>query len=80
MRPVRGLTSGTRRAITMRYLIGRYHEIALKGGNQWRFVDQFKQNLRDFCDYGLGNVRSVGSRLMIELPDEIPDPQPIARR
>ena len=38
----------------MRYLIGRYHEIALKGRNQWRFVDQLKQNLRDiFADYRL---------------------------
>ena len=39
----------------MRYLIGRYHEIALKGRNQWRFVDQLKQNLRAiFADYRLG--------------------------
>src|SRR5271163_2610903 len=74
MRPVRGLTSGTRLAITMRYLIGRYHEIALKGRNQWRFVDQVKQNLRDiFGDYRLGNMRSVGPRLMVQLPDELSD-------
>src|SRR5580704_17133629 len=74
MRPVRGLTSCTRLAITMRYLIGRYHEIALKGRNQWRFVDQVKQNLRDiFGDYRLGNMRSVGPRLMVQLPDELSD-------
>jgi len=58
----------------MRYLIGRYHEVALKGGNRWRFVDQIKHNLRTiFSDYQLGRARSLGSRLMIELSDEIPD-------
>src|SRR5882757_4525396 len=58
----------------MRYLIGRYHEIALKGRNQWRFVDQLKQNLRDiFADYRLVNVRSVGPRLTVALPDEMSD-------
>ena len=58
----------------MRYLIGRYHEIALKGRNQWRFVDQVKQNLRDiFADYRLGNMRSVGPRLLVPIPDEISD-------
>lgn len=58
----------------MRYLIGRYHEVALKGGNRWRFVDQIKHNLRAiFADYELGRARSLGSRLMIELPDSIPD-------
>jgi thiamine biosynthesis protein ThiI len=58
----------------MRYLIGRYHEIALKGRNQWRFVDQVKQNLRDiFSDYRLGSVRSVGPRLLVQLPDELDD-------
>jgi len=58
----------------MRYLIGRYHEIALKGRNQWRFIDQVKQNLRDiFGDYRLGNIRSVGPRLMVQLPEELGD-------
>ena len=58
----------------MRYLIGRYHEVALKGGNQWRFVDRIKHNLRSiFADYDLRRFRSMGSRLMIELPDAIPD-------
>jgi thiamine biosynthesis protein ThiI len=58
----------------MRYLIGRYHEITLKGRNRWRFVDQLKQNLRAiFCDYRLGAVRSEGPRLMVELPDELSD-------
>jgi thiamine biosynthesis protein ThiI len=56
----------------MRYLIGRYHEITLKGRNRWRFVDQLKQNLRAiFSDYRLGAVRSEGPRLMVELPDEL---------
>ena len=58
----------------MRYLIGRYHEVALKGGNRWRFVDQVKNNLRAiFGDFELGRARSLGSRLLIELPDAIPD-------
>jgi thiamine biosynthesis protein ThiI len=58
----------------MRYLIGRYHEIALKGRNQWRFVDQLKQNLRDiFADYRLRNIRSVGPRLLVELPEALSD-------
>jgi thiamine biosynthesis protein ThiI len=58
----------------MRYLIGRYHEIALKGRNQWRFVDQLKQNLRAiFGDYRLGNMRGVGARLMVQLPEALSD-------
>jgi thiamine biosynthesis protein ThiI len=56
----------------MRYLIGRYHEIALKGRNQWRFVDQLKNNLRAvFADFKLGAMRGEGPRLMVELPEEI---------
>ncbi|HYL58652.1 MAG TPA: THUMP domain-containing protein, partial [Candidatus Acidoferrales bacterium] len=58
----------------MRYLIGRYHEIALKGRNQWRFVDQLKQNLRDiFGDFRLGAMRSVGPRIIVPLPDDLSD-------
>jgi len=58
----------------MRYLIGRFHEIALKGQNQWRFVAQLKRNLRDIMgDYRLGAIRSEGPRLLVELPDEIDD-------
>src|SRR5437660_963863 len=58
----------------MRYLIGRYHEIALKGRNQWRFIDQLTRNVRDaFADYRLGEIRSRGPRLMVELPEEISD-------
>jgi thiamine biosynthesis protein ThiI len=60
--------------ITMRYLIGRYHEIALKGRNQWRFVDQVKSNLRAvFADFKLGVMRGEGPRLIVELPEEIGD-------
>jgi thiamine biosynthesis protein ThiI len=58
----------------MRYLIGRYHEVALKGRNRWRFVEQLKHNLRAiFADYRLGALRSMGSRLMVELPNELSD-------
>src|SRR6266436_2054287 len=58
----------------MRLLIGRYHEIGLKGRNRWRFVDQLKHNLRAvFADYRLGSIRGEGLRLMVELPDELTD-------
>src|SRR3984893_10089388 len=58
----------------MRYLIGRYHEIALKGRKQWRFVDQVKSNLRAvFADLKLGVMRGEGPRLIVELPEEIGD-------
>ncbi len=57
-----------------RYLIGRYHEIALKGRNQWRFIEQLKRNLRDaFAGIELGAMRSEGPRLMVELIGEEPE-------
>jgi thiamine biosynthesis protein ThiI len=57
-----------------RYLVGRYHEVALKGRNRVRFVDQIKHNLRSLlADYRLGPMRGQGPRLMVELPSEIPD-------
>jgi thiamine biosynthesis protein ThiI len=64
----------------MRYLIGRYHEIALKGRNQWRFVEQLRHNLRSaFADVKLGRMRGEGPRIIVELPDEIDDATAIAR-
>jgi tRNA uracil 4-sulfurtransferase len=58
----------------MRYLVGRYHEIVLKGRNRWRFVEQLKQNLRAvFADYRFGAMRSEGPRIIVQLPAEIPD-------
>ncbi len=57
-----------------RYLVGRYHEIGLKGRNRWRFVDELKRNLQGlFADYRLGRMRGEGRRLMVELPDTMPD-------
>jgi thiamine biosynthesis protein ThiI len=57
-----------------RYLVGRYHEIGLKGRNRWRFVDELKRNLQGlFADYRLGRMRGEGRRLMVELPDTLPD-------
>ncbi|HVA41453.1 MAG TPA: tRNA uracil 4-sulfurtransferase ThiI [Candidatus Binataceae bacterium] len=57
-----------------RYLIGRYHEIVLKGGNRWRFVEQLKRNLRAlFVDCRIGRIRSEGPRLIIEMPAAIPE-------
>jgi thiamine biosynthesis protein ThiI len=57
-----------------RILIGRCHEVVLKGRNRWRFIDQLKQNLRaTFADCRLGKVRSEGPRLMAELGGEISD-------
>ncbi len=64
----------------MRFLIGRYHEIALKGRNQWRFVNQVKTNARHiFADYRLGKMRSVGPRLIVPLPDDLSDEAAIDR-
>jgi adenylyl- and sulfurtransferase ThiI len=64
----------------MRYLIGRYHEIALKGQNRWRFTAQLKRNLLEIMgDYRLGAVRSEGPRLFVELPDELDDAVAIER-
>ena len=58
----------------MRYLIGRYHEIVLKGRNRWRFVEQLKQNVgAAFADYRLAAIRSEGPRIIIPLPAEISD-------
>jgi tRNA uracil 4-sulfurtransferase len=58
----------------MRFLIGRFHEIALKGRNQWRFVDQVRQNLRAvFADYQLGRMRCEGPRILVQLPDDLTD-------
>jgi tRNA uracil 4-sulfurtransferase len=56
----------------MRYLIGRYHEIVLKGRNRWRFVEQLKHNVRSvFADCGIGAIRGEGPRIIVELPDEL---------
>jgi tRNA uracil 4-sulfurtransferase len=64
----------------MRYLIGRYHEVALKGQNRWRFTAQLKRNLRDImADYRLGATRSEGPRLLVELPGELDDTTAIER-
>lgn len=58
----------------MRYLIGRYHEIVLKGRNRWRFVEQLKHNLSAvFSDYRFNGMRSEGPRLIVQLPSEITD-------
>jgi tRNA uracil 4-sulfurtransferase len=64
----------------MRYLVGRYHEIVLKGRNRWRFVEQLKQNLRPlFADYRFAAIRSEGPRIIVQLPAEIPDEIAAAR-
>src|ERR1700719_1843182 len=57
-----------------RYLIGRYHEIVLKGGNRWRFVEQLRRNVRVlFADCGVGRIRGEGPRLIIEIPPGVAD-------
>jgi tRNA uracil 4-sulfurtransferase len=67
-------------SFAMRYLIGRYHEVALKGQNRWRFTAQLKRNLLDIMgDYRLGAIRSEGPRLLVELPDELDDAVAIER-
>ncbi len=75
-RPVNEATTNLERARPPgpRYLVGRYHEIGLKGRNRWRFVDELKRNLQGlFADYRLGRMRGEGRRLMVELPDALPD-------
>jgi tRNA uracil 4-sulfurtransferase len=63
-----------------RYLVGRCHEIVLKGRNRWRFVEQLKQNLRrTFADYHLAGIRSEGPRIIMPLPAEIKDEVAIER-
>ena len=55
-------------------LIGRYHEIILKGGNRWRFVEQLRRNVRAlFADCGVGKIRGEGPRLIIEIPQGVAD-------
>ncbi len=57
-----------------RLLIGRYHEIGLKGGNRWRFVRQLEDNMRAaMADCGPGRIHSEGPRLMVELPAHLSD-------
>ena len=57
-----------------RYLIGRYHEIVLKGGNRWRFVEQLRRNVGAlFADCGVGRIRGEGPRLIIEIPASVPE-------
>jgi thiamine biosynthesis protein ThiI len=69
-----GAANPAARSPATRYLIGRYHEIVLKGGNRWRFVEQLKRNVRAlFADCPLGRIRSEGPRLMIEIPPVVPD-------
>lgn len=64
----------------MRYLIGRYHEIALKGRNQWRFVDQLRHNLRAvFADVGIGKMRGEGPRVIAEIAEGVADATVIER-
>jgi tRNA uracil 4-sulfurtransferase len=57
-----------------RYLVGRCHEVVLKGRNRWRFVEQLKQNLRNvLAEYRLSGLRAEGPRIMAELPGELTD-------
>lgn len=67
--------AGTHRVLpAKRYLIGRYHEIILKGGNRWRFVEQLRRNVRAlFADCGVGKIRGEGPRLIIEIPQGVAD-------
>ncbi|MGH7864052.1 MAG: tRNA uracil 4-sulfurtransferase ThiI [Candidatus Binataceae bacterium] len=67
-------SSGVAAVLLVRYLIGRYHEIALKGRNRWRFVEQLRRNVRAvFADLPIGTVRGIGPRVIVELGDTISD-------
>jgi thiamine biosynthesis protein ThiI len=68
------INSASSEASANRFLIGRFHEIVLKGRNRSRFVDQVKHNLRDlFRDYRLGRIHNEGPRLLAEIPDGLSD-------
>lgn len=61
-------------ATAEQYLIGRFHEIGLKGRNRWRFVDELKRNLvATFSDYRLGKIRGEGLRLKVAIPEDVPE-------
>jgi thiamine biosynthesis protein ThiI len=63
-----------------RYLIVRVHEVALKGRNRWRFVEQLKSNLRAvMSDLGVRKIIARGSRLEVELPEQVNDDTVIER-
>jgi len=63
-----------------RILIGRYHEITLKGRNRWRFVEQLRHNVRDaFAGWRLGPIRGEGPRTLVDLPADISDDEAAER-
>lgn len=71
-RTARATDLSTTERAPKRFLIGRFHEIILKGRNRHRFVDQVKHNLRAlFADCRIGKIHGEGPRLLIELADDI---------
>src|SRR5271156_5105542 len=63
-----------------RILIGRYHEITLKGRNRWRFVEQLRHNVRDaFAGWRLGAIRGEGPRPLVDLPADMSDDEAAER-
>jgi thiamine biosynthesis protein ThiI len=63
-----------------RLLVGRYHEITLKGRNRWRFVEQLRRNIRAaFAGWQLGTMRGEGPRILVGLPADISDSEVIER-
>jgi thiamine biosynthesis protein ThiI len=58
----------------VRILIGRYHEVRLKGGNRWRFVRQAQENARAIlADLKPSRIWSEGPRLLASFPEEAGD-------
>jgi thiamine biosynthesis protein ThiI len=55
----------------MRFVLIRYHEIALKKGNRRYFIELLKRNLAlAVKDLGLKDIRSLPARLLLEFKDE----------
>ena len=58
----------------MRILIGRYHEVRLKGGNRWRFVRQAEENAHAIlADLKPSRLWSEGPRLLALIPEDAGD-------
>lgn len=55
----------------MRILIGRFHEVRLKGGNRWRFVRQARENAHAIlADLKPSRLWSEGPRLIASIPED----------
>jgi thiamine biosynthesis protein ThiI len=58
----------------VRILIGRFHEVHLKGGNRWRFIRQVQENARTIlADLNPSRIWSEGPRFLASIPERAGD-------